>query len=216
MIDGLSQLLIEQIGNRAGRVLIGVTGIPGSGKSTFAGRLVDRIHARLGGEYPFATVVAMDGFHYSNAKLEARGWRGRKGAPHTFDVDGFMALLARLRAVPAVTVRAPIYDRAIHEPRLDAQIVEARTRLVIVDGNYLLHDEPPWDGVRPWLDEVWYLDTPDDVAMRRVRDRHMAGGLDAEAADGKIAANDLANAAVVKATRERADRIIQPEPSDSG
>lgn len=72
-----------------GRRILGISGAPGAGKSTVAEALVD----------PGTSVlVGMDGFHLADHLLVERGIRDRKGAPDTFDVDGFVALLGRLRA----------------------------------------------------------------------------------------------------------------------
>ena len=213
MIDALSRSLIQSAADRSQRFLLGVAGVPGSGKSTFATQLVDQLNRSRDPGDPIAVVVGMDGFHLHSDELDARGWRDRKGAPHTFDAAGFIARLHELRRTPVAVVRMPVYDRTIHEPRPDALTVGAVTRIAIVEGNYLLLDEPPWDAVRPLLDEVWYLDVPHELAMQRVRARHVRGGLDAAAADRKITVNDLPNASIVQATRLRADRVLQPEDS---
>ena len=134
----------------AGRRLLGITGPPGAGKS----RLADRIVQELAGR---AVLVGMDGFHLADAELVRIGLRDRKGAPETFDRDGFVALLSRLRA-NAGTVYAPVFDRAWEDSRAAAVAVPTAVPLVVVEGNYLLY----WPEVGPLLDEVWYLD-PDPV-----------------------------------------------------
>ena len=89
-LDGLADRLAAEQGPV--RRVVAVAGAPGSGKSAFAERLCDRLEGRIA-----AQVLAMDGFHYNDAVLETRGHRPRKGAPHTFDVDGLAAAIARLR-----------------------------------------------------------------------------------------------------------------------
>jgi uridine kinase len=80
------------------RLTVGITGPPGTGKSTFARLLVDR----LNGDQPdFAALLPMDGFHLSNRQLVRLGRRDRKGAPDTFDVDGGHS---RIEAQPWVDV----------------------------------------------------------------------------------------------------------------
>ena len=76
------------------RRLIGIAGPPGAGKSTYAARMA----SELG---PTAVVLPMDGFHLSQARLIKLGRLDRMGAPDTFDVDGFVAVLESLWAVPA-------------------------------------------------------------------------------------------------------------------
>ncbi|MDQ3404315.1 MAG: nucleoside/nucleotide kinase family protein, partial [Actinomycetota bacterium] len=73
-----------------GRAILGVCGGPGAGKSTLAARLVTALGDR-------AALVGMDGFHLAHAELVRLGRAERKGAPDTFDADGFVDLLRRLR-----------------------------------------------------------------------------------------------------------------------
>ena len=72
-----------------GRVIVGIVGPPGAGKTTLAATLVAAAAARHGAGT--AVVLPMDGFHLANEVLEALGRRHRKGAPDTFDGDGFAA-----------------------------------------------------------------------------------------------------------------------------
>ena len=163
------------------RVMLGIAGPPGSGKSTLAAAIRDSVQANPAGGP--AAVVSLDGFHLPNATLDAKGLRPRKGSPETFEVKGFVNLLATLRRGEAV--RAPIYDRAMHEPS-PGPWIDDDVRFVIVEGNYLLLGDEPWSGVRSLLDAVWYLDTPVETCMQRVRARHIAGGSDEAVADRKI------------------------------
>jgi pantothenate kinase len=88
------------------RVMLGIAGPPAGGKSTFA----DAIHAIFEDQGSSSTVVPMDGFHLDNKLLDELGLRKRKGAPETFDADGFTALLRRLRQSTA-PVYLPVFDR---------------------------------------------------------------------------------------------------------
>lgn len=179
--------------------MLGVTGPPGAGKSTFAAWLVREI-----GES--AIVLPMDGFHLGNAELGARGLAGRKGAYDTYDVAGFVGKLKELRVRDEVL--APQYSRVKHEPEADAIRILPQHRIVIVEGNYLLVGEGAWAEVRPLLDEVWYLDAAPETAAERLIGRHMAVGRSREVAEGKVRDVDLPNGAIVARTRARADRVI--------
>ena len=85
---------IRTLLQRSPRVLVGITGPPGAGKSYFAKDLVAALGAGV------AAYVPMDGFHLSNAQLVRLGRRDRKGAVDTFDVGGYAATLDR--AAPGV------------------------------------------------------------------------------------------------------------------
>ncbi|MDY0748225.1 nucleoside/nucleotide kinase family protein [Paucibacter sp. R3-3] len=197
LIDHLSGLLA---GGR--RVMLGLVGCPGAGKSTLAESLQQA--------FPdIAQVVPMDGFHLANVELQRLGFASRKGAQHTFDAAGYVALLQRLRAQrEGEVVYAPEFRREIEEPVAGAIPVFPETRLVITEGNYLLLDESPWARVRPLLDEVWFVDVDDTLRNERLVARHQRFGRTREAALAWIAGNDALNAEVIAATRGRADRVV--------
>jgi pantothenate kinase len=183
------------------RAVLGICGAPGSGKSLFAERLV----ARLG---PAAVVVPMDGFHLHDAVLARLGRLDRKGAPDTFDVDGYAALLRRLRDSPERTVYAPAFDRD-HELSLAGAIpVRPSHRLVVTEGNYLLLDRPVWSDVRAQLDECWFLRSDDELRRRRLVERHVRHGRSPDAAADWVRESDEPNAELVSATADRADLVV--------
>jgi pantothenate kinase len=184
------------------RVLLGITGSPGSGKSTFAAGL----HALFGAGT--AVVVPMDGFHLGNAIIDGTPLRQRKGAIDTFDVGGYLSLLERLARRDEDVVYAPDFRRQIDEPVAASIAVPATVTLVITEGNYLLADHPQWRQVRAQLDEVWFLDTPPALRLARLVDRHVRFGMDRPAAEEWAAGSDEANARLIEATRTAADRII--------
>jgi len=187
---------------RGGRRILGLTGAPGSGKSTLAERLM----AAFPGQ---AIVVPMDGFHLANEELVRLGRAGRKGAPDTFDAAGYVALLRRLRAA-SETVYAPRFNRAIEEPIAGAIPVPADIPLVVTEGNYLLFDGA-WSGVRPLLDEVWYVQADEAMRWRWLMGRHMSFGRTPEAARAWIEQTDEPNARLIAATRAHADFVIAPD-----
>ena len=193
------QQLIEQ---RHGRVVVGITGPPGVGKSTVARRAVEA----FGGA---AAYLPMDGFHLSNAQLDRRGRRSRKGAPDTFDVDGFVATLRRVAAAHLkADVYVPDFDRAIEEPVAAGPVVPADARLVVTEGNYLGLPDGGWEPVRSLLDRFYYLDCPPAERRRRLVERHVAGGRSPAAAAAWVDTVDEPNAVLIAATQSRCDETI--------
>jgi pantothenate kinase len=182
------------------RILLGITGPPGAGKSTIARRLVGEL-----GET--AALVPMDGFHLPQATLVELGRRARMGAPDTFDVPGYVALLERLRT-PA-TATAPGFDRTAEEPVADAIVIPATALIVVTEGNYLLADSGGWERVRGLLDAVWYVDADDEVRRRRLIARHEEFGKSHRDAVAWVDGPDAGNAALIARTRERADELIE-------
>ncbi len=188
----------------APRVLVGLAGAPGAGKSTWC-------EALLGSLGETAAVVGMDGFHLANEELVRLGQRDRKGAPDTFDVAGYVALLRRLRSELDRTVYGPRFDRTLETAVAGSVPVAPSVRLVLTEGNYLLLDSGGWEGVRPCLDEVWYLEVAADERQRRlVRRRQQSAGETVEQARAWVRDVDEPNAAVVTRTRARADLVIPP------
>ncbi|WP_321879246.1 nucleoside/nucleotide kinase family protein [Burkholderia cepacia] len=175
---------------QAARRVVAIAGAPGAGKSTF----VERLRARIDDAAPgFASIVAMDGFHYDDRVLGARGHRARKGAPHTFDVDGFAALLARLREDDGRDVAVPVFDRSLEIARAGADVVPASARLILVEGNYLLLGDAPWDALRSSFDVTVMLDVPRATLVERLTARWRGYGMDDTALRAKMDGNDLVN-----------------------
>lgn len=199
MIEGLAQR-VRTLAEGRDRVLIGIAGPPGAGKSTLAAALGEALG-------PEAAVVPMDGFHLDNAVLDRRGLRAVKGAPETFDAAGFVAMLARLRECEAETL-VPVFDREADLARAGALAVTAAHRLVLVEGNYLLLKRPGWDGVAPLLDFSLMLDVPLNVLEDRLVRRWLDHGLNRDEALTRARGNDLANARLVLEGSLAADLVV--------
>jgi pantothenate kinase len=180
------------------RVIIGVAGAPGAGKS----RLAAELGRALG-----APVVPMDGFHLSNAELIKLGRRERKGAPDTFDAAGYLALLRRLRGGDEVW--APDFDRSISEPVENAIRIRAESMIVLTEGNYLLLDDGPWSPVASRLDECWFIEVDEAVRVDRLTARHVEfGRTPVQARQRALLGSDADNARLIAATRSRADLVV--------
>jgi len=189
------------------RTLAAVAGVPGSGKSTLARALC--IHLNRS-EPRSAALLGLDGFHLSVAELDRRGLADRKGAPHTFDVQGYFKLLARA-ADRSSTLEAPAYDRALHEPAYTGKPehrVTAETRYILTEGNYLLLDELPWTAIDDFASMRWFLDTPTQQAEAWLVRRHIAVGRSIEEAQTRVAHNDRLNAELVTQRSRHADRVL--------
>ena len=184
------------------RTILGIAGAPGSGKSTFAAWIQQQFTPGT------SVVVPMDGFHLGNAVIEGTPLRQRKRAMDTFDGGGYLSLLRRLAARDEAVVYAPEFRRTLDEPVAASIAVPADVPLVITEGNYLLADQEPWKEVRAQLDEVWFLETPPELRLKRLVDRHVSFGMDREAAHAWATGPDEANAVLIQATRPGADRVL--------
>ena len=190
--------------SESGRLLVGLVGAPGAGKSTIA--------AELAALLPGTAVLPMDGFHLPQSRLRELGRRERMGAPDTFDVEGFTALLSALRDVDnsGRTVLAPGFDREIEEPVPDVVPLSPELSTVIVEGNYLLLDHGGWEAVAPQLHATIGIVVDDAVRRERLIARHIAFGKAPDAARAWALGPDEHNAVAITATLERADYLLRP------
>jgi pantothenate kinase len=226
-LDALARRALALVPAGGGRAVVGIAGSPGAGKTTLAVQLAARVNAIVAAESSpasasasasasespapsphFAAHLPMDGYHLANSTLDSLGRRDRKGAIDTFDGWGFVALLRRLHAETSHAVYAPSFDRTVEEPIAGEIAVLPDTRLVIVEGNYLLVDETPWADVKGLLAEAWFCETTDDERVRRLVDRHERHGRTPEAAKAWAESVDGRNATLIESTMPRADLVI--------
>jgi pantothenate kinase len=200
-IATLAATIFKRAGQRQ-RFVVALAGPPGSGKSTLADG--------LSGLFPegSAVVVSMDGFHFDDVVLKARGLRARKGAPETFDFHGFEALLKRIRANES-EIAVPVFDRTVELSRAGAAIIRQDVKFVLVEGNYLLLDEEPWSRLGDLFDFSIYVDTPREELDRRLMRRWDRHGKTKAEARAWIDSNDMPNIDRVLSHRRMADLIIR-------
>lgn len=183
------------------RVVLGITGPPGAGKSTLAAHIA----ASLGPDV--AAVVPMDGFHLADPLLHELGRHSRKGAPDTFDAEAYADVLGRLRDRTREAF-APLFDRARETAEVGALRVPPGLPMVVTEGNYLLLADGPWRQVAGLLDECWYVELDDEVRRRRLMARHEAHGHPPQEARLRTLGSDEANALYIERTRQAADAIV--------
>ncbi|TGN63887.1 nucleoside/nucleotide kinase family protein [Nocardioides eburneiflavus] len=209
---GASHALVERavsLLDRPGRVVLGITGPPGAGKSTLTTQLLAGLRSELGEEV--VAHLPMDGFHLADVQLDRLGLRDRKGAPQTFDVDGYVAALQRLHDEPDRTLYSPGFERDLEQPIAAAIAIPASARLVVTEGNYLLLPGGGWERVRPRLAETWFVQVDDDVRRARLVRRHEEFGKSPEAARAWVEEVDQPNAHLITSTRDSADVVVDLE-----
>ena len=199
--------LLDAIGKRAqshDRFIVALAGPPGAGKSTVASALEADLASR--GFTP--KVIQMDGYHLDNDTLDARGLRARKGAPNTFDAEGFVELIARLRSA-TVSVPYPLFDRKCDCVVPDAGVVESAHDLLLVEGNYLLLDAPPWHRLDTLFDMTIMLNPGMATLEQRLVQRWLDHGHTPAQALERARSNDIPNAELVLAASREADLTLE-------
>lgn len=202
-IESVHRKVLVQFKQAAGdgRGVVLLAGAPGSGKSTLCGiwqALADQSGLSL-------CTVSLDGFHLRNAVLRERGLTAKKGSPETYDLEGCARLLRDVKQ--RKPVRWPVYDRNLHEP-VEGPIVPIETRIVLVEGNYLLLDRPGWRNLRNDA-TMTVMIRPDPAALKdRVIQRHLRGGRTREEAEKKYNETDLPNILLVEEHSLAADIVL--------
>jgi pantothenate kinase len=201
------ELLFEQIqtllDSQSTRSLIGIVGKPGAGKST----VVEEIEKRY--KPNEVSIIPMDGFHLSNEELIELGRRDRKGAPDTFDVEGFISLIKKVKHESQVDHKFPIFHREIEASVSDEGAVPKESKVVVIEGNYLFSEDHNWNGVFPLLDHTWFIEINDEVRIERLIARHIRYGKTPEAAENWSRGSDETNARFIELTTHRASNIIK-------
>ena len=190
---------LDALLDRGHRVVLGITGPPGAGKTAMA--------SLVASTFDDAVRLPMDGFHLADVELARLGRLDRKGAIDTFDVYGYLALLQRVRSSTEI-VYAPAFNREIEQPVAGSIPVVPDARLIVTEGNYLLDDDEPWPEVRRMLDEVWFIDVAPDERRRRLTARHIEFGKSPEQAQAWVRDVDDPNAERVERVRHKADLVI--------
>ena len=198
-----AKAIVVECASASTRTIIGIIGKPGGGKSTLSKYLLKGMDPTL------VSVVPMDGFHLSNKVLKELGRSDRKGAQDTFDVKGFTALIQRIKMDSAEPIYYPIFDRSIEESIAAQGVVYPSTRVVIVEGNYLMHDKDGWQEIAPLLDQSWYAFLEEDIRISRLISRHIAFGKDPESAKAWAKGSDQVNAELIETGVGRCDFLVR-------
>ena len=191
-LDGLTAMVRAR--GATARSITAVVGPPAAGKSTLAERLAERLNANEPGS---AAVLPMDGYHFDDMVLVPRGWRARKGAPHTFDVAGFAHMLARLKENSEAEIAVPVFDRDLEIARAGARMIPASVRHLIVEGNYLLLAAPPWSSLHALFDTTVMIEVAEAELRARLIKRWQGYELTPEEIAWKLDGNDLPNGRMV-------------------
>ena len=189
--------------NNNQRIIIGIVGKPGAGKSTLTSYLLENLVKEK------AVLVPMDGYHLSNKLLEEYKKADRKGAYDTFDARGYSELLKRIKLDLESDIYFPIFHREIEESIVAEGVVSKDCKVVLTEGNYLLLNNHGWQDVKSFLTESWYIQIDDELRRERLMARSIRYGRSPEIAYKWTHGSDEINAELVQTTVASADVIIE-------
>lgn len=162
---------LEKVSNPNRPFMVGVVGIPGSGKSTS----VDTLCAYLGDED--CVTIPMDGYHFSVEELSKfpnpADVLYRRGAPDTFNIVSLQRDLERICYGTQSEVSIPGFDHAKGDPQEDQHtFVREKHKIVICEGIYLLHDADGWDSIQKYFDWTIFIEADVDKCIARLKERN--------------------------------------------
>ncbi|OCH94158.1 P-loop containing nucleoside triphosphate hydrolase protein [Obba rivulosa] len=231
----LAEYLIQRLQSTPvqDRLLVGISGVPASGKSTLAQRIVDHVNARFRGASPgrepqheVGVLVGLDGWHLTRAQLDkfpdSKLAHDRRGAHWTFDGESYVAFVRALRRpnasatssdvqpAGAGVIYAPSFSHAIKDPTPDAVPIHPYHRLVLIEGLYTFLGIAPWHEAAELLDERWWIDVGEEEAEKRLITRHVQSGVakDLEEAIWRSRENDVPNGRFIKENMLEPTRVV--------
>jgi uridine kinase len=148
----------EKVADSKPRVVLGIAGGSGSGKS----RLAEAVAAAFPGR---AAVLCHDWYYKNHARVSAEAARRKLNFDHPDALESRLMRVQLDRLIAGEAVDAPVYDYATHARLKETRRVEPKP-LLVLDGILILHEKE----LRDRMTLSVFIDAPDDVRlMRRVR-----------------------------------------------
>ena len=201
--DQLLNLISTNINDSGkNRYFIALSGPPASGKSTISEKFIKDLNAK---GIP-SSILQMDGFHYDDQILKEKNLLLKKGSPETFDVMGLINFVSRLQKEDEVVI--PIFDRSLELSRSSAVIISKNSKVILVEGNYILLNTHPWKELHKFFNSTIMINCEEKILEQRLIERWENFNLPKEEIDKKVYENDLPNGVNVLKNSIKADYIL--------
>ena len=206
--------LTELYQSKNRRITVLLAAPPAAGKSTLASFL-QYLSETTEGLEP-VTAIGMDGFHHYQDFLlshtviqngEEIPMVKVKGAPITFDREKLEERLAEVSS--GMECFWPDYDRTKHNPVDGVRTVTGN--IIMLEGNYLLLDEPGWRKLRNYSDFNIFILADEENVRQRLIDRK-AASVSYEEAVLHVESSDLPNVRECLTFSSGADIILRLLP----
>lgn len=186
-------------GNDLAMLIIGIAGGTGSGKTTVARSVIER----LGSDK--VTFISQDNYYKDHAHLSLEE-RAFINFDHPFVFDNALLIENLEQLKKGKVALAPVYDFTTHSRRSDKTIELQPSRIVIIEGLHVLSDE----NLREYLNIKVFVDTDPDVRILRrvVRDIEERGRTIQSIHDQYLSTVKPMHEAFIEPSKKYADLII--------
>jgi uridine kinase len=137
-------------------LIIGIAGGTGSGKTTVARSVIDRMGSDK------VTFISQDSYYKDNSHLSLDE-RAKMNYDHPLAFDNELLIEHLNRLIKGLTVQAPVYDFSKHARSAVETVQLNPNNIVIIEGLHVLFDEK----LRGMLNIKVFVDTDPDVRILR-------------------------------------------------
>lgn len=201
------------------RILVMLAAPPGAGKSTLVSFL-EKLSQETEDVAEIQT-IGMDGFHRRQEYLtchttvrdgEVIPMVKIKGAPETFDLELFTEQIKK--CLSKKECGWPVYDRTLHNPVDNA--INVTKDIVILEGNYLLLNEPGWNKLKDYADFTISITADENMLRDRLIARKALSGNTIEDATAFVDYSDMVNVRTCLNKSARADLTLRIFNAEDG
>lgn len=193
------------------RLIVGIAGRPGSGKTCLANVIANAIHNNCSHNGIRVMVMPMDGYHLYREELSrlpnSEYAFSRRGAHWTFNPAKLYNDLIRIKA--GEEIKVPSFDHSLKDPKENDIVIPTDAQIILVEGNYLFYtNDPAWKKVSEMFQLKVFLECDPMECTERLTARHMkAWNISRQEAMSRAKGSDFKNGDLIDTTKDNADVI---------